>query len=347
MEQPVLSVIVPVFNTEKYISECVQSLIEQTFRDYEIILVDDGSTDASAEICDGFARKYDFISVIHQENSGVVNARKNGFLASKGKYISYIDSDDTISSDMYEFMMGKIKECDADICVCSMIIEGKKGNIYYYNFVEPGIYDKEALEKDIYPKMLFDLKNGNPAVNPGLGNKIIRREVLEENILAVDMIISYGEDALCTYPCLLDAERVYVADKKLFYRYRQIYTSISHIYDEKLLFKFRRLIEGLDSAFSKRDFDAKDQLSCYAAKHSMECIRKELLYHKDVGVRSRIKIVKDYLEHPTIKDAFQRAKTKRFDKSDNIKILLAAENKIFLLYILFFVKNIILKIMGY
>lgn len=344
---PTLSVIVPVYNTGKYIEKCVLSLLGQTFRDYEIILVDDGSTDGSAEICDRFAAEYGFISVIHQENGGVVKTRKNGFSASKGKYISYIDSDDTIEPQMYESMMGKIKEFDADVCICGLIIEDEKQVIYHYSSIKPGIYDKAALLKDFYPKMLFDAETNNPAISPSLGNKIMRREILEKNIMAVNEIVAYGEDALCTYPCLLDAERVCVANNEFYYHYRQLHTSISHIYVEKLLYKFNYLIEGLDAAFSERGYSAKDQLACYAAKHSLECIRKELLYNKKAGIGQRIRIVKDYLNKPIIKYSFQNADTQSFDKSHKLKISLASKNRVFPLYILYFINNIILKIRGY
>ena len=87
--EPTLSIIVPIYNDEKYLAECVQSILGQTFCDYEIILVDDGSTDGSAKICDEFARQYDFISVIHGENRGVVTERKKGLSFSKGKYMMH------------------------------------------------------------------------------------------------------------------------------------------------------------------------------------------------------------------------------------------------------------------
>lgn len=344
--EPTLSVIVPVYNTEKYLAECIQSLLKQSFRDYEIILVDDGSCDASVKICDEFADKYDFISVIHNKNQGVVNARKSGFLMSKGKYVSYIDSDDIIAPDMYEYMMGKIEKYDADICICGIIIEYRRGDAYSNCFIKPGIYDKEALQSDFYPKMLFDIENDDPGTNPSMGNKIIRRELLEKNLMTVNEKITYGEDAMCTYPCLLDAERVYVVDNKFFYRYRQVDTSISHVYDDKLLCKFQLLVEELDREFRKRGFDAKDQLLLYAAKHSTECIRKELLYDVNACVPKRVKIIKNYLKHPKIKEAFQIARTKSFDRSTDVKIYLASRNRIFLLYIIFYLRSITLKLRG-
>ena len=105
---PVLSVIVPVYNTENYLRQCIESIINQTYKDFELILVDDCSQDNSGKICDEYAEKYNFIKVIHKENTGLLRTRKEGFSNARGKYISFIDSDDYIEPDMYEYMMSKI-----------------------------------------------------------------------------------------------------------------------------------------------------------------------------------------------------------------------------------------------
>ena len=144
---PLLSVIVPVYNTKKYLRECVDSILAQTYKNYEIILVDDGSTDGSAEVCDEYADKYDVISVIHKENCGLLHTRKVGFLAAKGIYISYIDSDDFIEPEMYEYMMSKIIENNAEIATCNIVFDrdGKKLPLSTYD--KEGFYNKERLEK--------------------------------------------------------------------------------------------------------------------------------------------------------------------------------------------------------
>ena len=110
------SVILPIYNVEKYLNECVESILAQTFKDYEIILVDDGSKDGSGAICDAYAEQYDFIKVIHKENGGSSDARNKGIEAAKGEYIVYIDGDDyVIRFDFLESIYKKIDEENTDI----------------------------------------------------------------------------------------------------------------------------------------------------------------------------------------------------------------------------------------
>ena len=103
MKRPIISVIVPVYNTEKYLDECIQSILSQTFADFELLLVDDGSTDGSGNICDKYAIQDERIKVFHQENRGVTAARKLGVKYSNGNYICFVDSDDKISYTAFVF----------------------------------------------------------------------------------------------------------------------------------------------------------------------------------------------------------------------------------------------------
>lgn len=116
---PIISVIVPVYKVEDYIDRCVESLVAQTLRDIEIILVDDGSPDASGKMCDEWAKKDDRIKVIHKVNGGLSDARNVGIEAAKGDYVAFIDSDDWIDSDMFETLYNAAIKHDADIAECS------------------------------------------------------------------------------------------------------------------------------------------------------------------------------------------------------------------------------------
>ncbi|WP_051180457.1 glycosyltransferase family 2 protein [Selenomonas ruminantium] len=116
--KPLISVIVPVYNVEKYLRQCVDSILAQTYPNIEIILINDGSTDSSAKICDYFKNKYKNVSVIHQENKGQASARNKGIDASHGEYIGFIDSDDWIEPDMYEKLYELIYKYNADISSC-------------------------------------------------------------------------------------------------------------------------------------------------------------------------------------------------------------------------------------
>lgn len=132
-----LSIIVPVYNVEKYLNRCVDSLIEQTFKNIEIILVDDGSSDLSASLCDDYSSKYDFIHTIHQENQGLGPARNTGLKYASGEYVAFVDSDDWVDNTMYEYMINCIEINDCDIATC-----GKK--IVTDNCILTTVYQLDA-----------------------------------------------------------------------------------------------------------------------------------------------------------------------------------------------------------
>ena len=129
MENSLISVIVPVYNTEKYLTECVESIISQTYRNLEIILVDDGSTDLSGSICDGFAEKDSRIKVIHQENAGVSAARNHGLDECHGEYVAFVDSDDYIDRCFFSVLSGKIIETGSECAASGYLITDEHRNI--------------------------------------------------------------------------------------------------------------------------------------------------------------------------------------------------------------------------
>lgn len=127
---PKISIIVPVYNVEKYLEKCIDSILNQSFRDFELILVDDGSTDNSGYICDRYKNQDDRIIVIHKENGGLSSARNAGIDISKGDFIGFVDSDDFIHRDMYKILYNNIIKSEADLVIC------KEQNIYEDEYVE-------------------------------------------------------------------------------------------------------------------------------------------------------------------------------------------------------------------
>ena len=115
---PKISIIVPIYNVEKYLPKCIDSIINQTLENIEIILVNDGSTDSCAEIIESYANKDNRIKVIHKKNGGQSSARNMGLDIAKGEYIGFVDSDDWLHYDMYENMYKSIKKVNSDLCVC-------------------------------------------------------------------------------------------------------------------------------------------------------------------------------------------------------------------------------------
>ena len=180
-----LSIIVPIYNVESYIEECVESLLCQTYSDFEIILVNDGSKDRCGEICDKLAKDNPIIKVIHQENKGLPHARNAGLAMATGDYIGFIDSDDYISKDMYEKMIERLEEDGSDLVVCNFQTFNKIGD----NPVQARYGDEN---------IIFDESNSCRFYQCSLDsscNKVYRGRIIRDNgILFEDKSIVAQED---------------------------------------------------------------------------------------------------------------------------------------------------------
>ncbi len=186
-----ISVIVPVYNVEKYINNTVNSIINQTYKNLEIILVDDGSPDRSPEICDEFAEKDSRIKVIHKENGGVSSARNAGLDIASGDYIAFVDGDDYIDHDMYEIMLGHITEYGADAAACGIVRENADAPNEPWGSVNAEI---EIVDKQTLLKMVGQASGLLP-VSPC--NKLFSKSVIGN--LRFDTRFRYAEDVLFNY----------------------------------------------------------------------------------------------------------------------------------------------------
>ena len=139
MQNPTISIIVPVYNVEEYIHKCINSILAQTYKDFELILINDGSPDNSGIICDEYARADSRIKVIHQQNSGLSAARNAGLAVAKGDYIGFVDSDDWIDKSMYESMITEAQTLEADIVICDYYKVKKKKAKAVTEQINPGV----------------------------------------------------------------------------------------------------------------------------------------------------------------------------------------------------------------
>lgn len=221
MDNELISIIIPVFNTEQYIERCVRSAINQSYSNIEIIIVDDGSTDSSGKICECLAASDDRINVIHQENQGLVKSRKVGLKASNGRYIGFIDSDDWVDPNMYEYLYGKAKECDADVVTSEHYIDSEDGQVSYVGGAfKAGEYEPR---RDHYfcDNMIFDENNKLWGITPNFWNKLFKKEHLEKFEYDIDERITYGEDDACVYPCMAFADKVFVSKERFYHYWRR------------------------------------------------------------------------------------------------------------------------------
>ncbi len=233
MNSPLISVIVPIYKVEKYIRQCIESITTQTYRNIEIILVDDGSPDNCPLICDEYAIIDSRIKVIHQENKGLIEARKSGLRVSTGDYVCFVDGDDWIEPDMYENIAKAIEKYSPD-CVITQFYysypDREEKSRYCFN---KEFYSRGELEKEVFPIMLFDGTYYSFGVYPNCWTKVFKKQLLEKHIYDIDSRIRMGEDIAFTYPCLMDCCSLAFVDKAL-YHYRINPESMTKTYDSAL-----------------------------------------------------------------------------------------------------------------
>ena len=256
------SIIVPIYNIEKYIRKCIDSVLSQSFDDYELILVDDGSPDNCPIICDEYAKRNSKIKVIHKENGGLVSARQAGIKVAEGDYIFNLDGDDALLPDALKTAHQIITETNADIVSFSYrtCINGEIGNVVE-DLVEEGLYNKSQIEEHIYPNLLSN-KNMEHLFY-FLWGKAIKKELILKHQLNVNPAISLGEDLSCIVPCFLDANTVYFSKKDV-YLYTIRNDSISTDFKTAQITQIEDVIFGLKSITANKPKDFEAQISRYS-----------------------------------------------------------------------------------
>lgn len=252
---PFFSICIPVYNVEKFLIQCLNSVKNQTFSDYEVIIVDDGSTDKSSILCDQFCRQNFKFKVIHQKNKGLLLTRRVGIQKATGKYLMFLDSDDMLRKDALEIIKKNIDYCNADMVIFNSSIDSHFSIPFHRIPLED---NKKIIEK----KVIYELISGSPLLN-NMCHKAVKRTIINvENDYSAFKNVSMGEDILQTLPLVDKAERV-VFCSELLYFYRQNANSMSHRFD----------LEG-DKAFLVVQ---RERLK-YAKKWDMEIKNTELSF---------------------------------------------------------------------
>ena len=256
------SVIVPIYKIEKYLCRCIDSVLAQTFEDYELILVDDGSPDNCPAICDEYAKRDARIKVIHKENGGLVSARQAGITQAVGEYVFHLDGDDAICDDALESAYKIIREMQPDIVSFSYrrCINGEPGEVVD-DLVPEGLYDRAALEEKIYPNLLSNDSMKN--LFYFLWGKAIKRELATKHQLSVNRAISLGEDLSCSVPCYLEAQTVYMS-RQVIYLYTIRNDSITTDFKTSQITQIADVINGLRELSVNKPEGFEEQISRYS-----------------------------------------------------------------------------------
>lgn len=259
-----VSVIIPIYNISPYVFQCINSATKQTYKNIEIILVNDGSTDGCIEICEYFRKTDTRVKLINQNNQGLVAARKSGINAASGTYIFYLDGDDWIDENCIETYIQEAQKNNSDI-----VIGGHKreflGNFKKINnHTPPGFYQKKSIEEEILPSMIWNEEIQSHSIKTFSWGKLFKKSLIKDIQNSIPNQVVVTEDALLTYPAIAQANSISIIESYC-YNYRQRGNSIL----KSSGINFREEIEKIGIAFQHLynslniKFNFKNQLYKY------------------------------------------------------------------------------------
>lgn len=275
MGHDLVSVVIPAYNVEKYIVECLESVVGQTYTDLEIIIVDDGSVDGSGVICDEYAKRDGRIQVVHQANSGAAAARKKGIQISNGKYLCFVDSDDKIDLSMIEYFVANIGNCDLITSGCYYeTLDGEW--IQRYDAFAPGIYEDESELNFFLNNYITYNDRMEDGVLPFLYTKMYKNEIAKEVVNNIDLGIKYAEDRDFLFQYILKCQSICITHM-CFYYYQNNSGSIMNNVNKNFMNDLNRLYLSLEQAFSKHP------------------AKKELMHQLQLFIMSRIYRIPEFM----------------------------------------------------
>lgn len=340
-----ISVVVPVYNVETYLRRCVDSILAQSFRNLEIILIDDGSTDGSGTICDEYEKIDERILVYHKPNGGLTSAWKAGVERASGAYVGFVDSDDWIDPDMYERMMELTLRENADVTVCGLVFDFEDPKIpkreEISNFGKE-VYNREDLEA-LFPSLINDGCFFGRTLQSARVTKLFRAELIRKNMGYCDERVSLGEDMQITVPVLLDTQKLCVVQNFYPYHYWINNKSITGQYDSGYMEKVKFLSERLLSISREKDvYDFSDQIRNDFLSMTVLAVKNEIYRNYKVGRRTVIANVRAICEDSQVREALGNHTMDRLSSSIRLYLWLMKNgyyNLCYWLVLVFFKMN--------
>lgn len=299
--QPLVSVIIPVYNVEAYLEECVISVLNQTYRNLDIILVDDGSKDNSPKICDEYEKKDSRVQVIHKENGGLVSAWRTGMKNVKGEYVVFQDSDDWIDLFMIEDMVNHATGKGKEIVCGNYMIEKENQSIAVRQALAPDVYDRKGIENKIFPYLLGE---EDRIIHYSRCMKLISKELILDNMDFCDESLTMGEDAGIMLPAIWDAEYIVVMENACYYHYRFVDSSMAHKYNPRMGEKVELLYGSLKNAIQKKPMEEKQRSNLLAN------LQKEYIFLFFFVLKNELRGPKEH-QVMRIREMVQKAKVEK------------------------------------
>ena len=280
------SVLVPVYNVEKYLTKCLVSLERQTFKDFEVILVDDGSKDNSGKICDKFCEENSNMKVIHKKNEGLISARRIALEMSSGDYCVFCDSDDFLEKNALEELHNVISSKNPDLIIYNAYLyQNKKKETFFKDVFEEGIIrDKQ----EIYVKLLTEY-----AIN-SLCIKAVKRDIVDVyKDYSMYYGYNYGEDLLQTIPLIISSSTIYYHNKEL-YDYR-VCSGMMRKYNDKYFRSYKLVNDSIAQQMASLDIPHLEEMLAYHLMVAAYGATTQIQYSDDVNFADLHEIKNDKL----------------------------------------------------
>ena len=314
------SIIVPVYKVEKYLPACIESVLNQTCSDFELILVDDGSPDNCPELCEGFKEKDHRIKVIHKPNGGLASARKAGIRVASGEYVLNLDSDDLIEADTLEYAAKIIRDTNCDIVSFSYRWVKNGCTVKVTNDgLDEGLYTENDIQKQIYPRILMDKDMNHMSYY--LSGKAVKRDLLTPIQLGVSEKISLGEDLCCTVPCYLQAKSVYISKKEA-YLYTVREDSLSKEFNTRQI----RLIETVINEIRKNGTEKPEDFNAQLCRYSCFMCFAILASAAEGDHFGSIGTIKESINNSLHREKIKRAEFENISVKSKIAVFLMKKN---------------------
>lgn len=308
-----VSIVVPVYNAAPYLKKCLDSVVNQTLKNVEIIFIDDGSTDGSSEICLEYAAKDNRIIYYKKENEGLAAARQDGIERANGEYVGFVDSDDWLELNMYERMYTEAIKENADVVFCNCYLDENQKNPYY---LKPGVYDRERIEKEIIPRSLAGLtpKGANDVIRWCNWLRLYKLSLIKDNNIAFGRGFRRSQDLQLTFETALFAQKyISLNDEYLYHNRSDNSNSLSRGYTKNYWKLIRPLIDKLyEDVENYKKQDLSYNMHLCAFFFAVNGVQNE--YEKSrFGFFKKIKMLNEVVKDPVIRNAIKHVDSSKLN----------------------------------
>lgn len=303
-----ISVIVPVYGVEKVLERCVDSILAQTYKNIEIVLVDDGSPDNCPAMCDAYAEKYNNIVVVHKPNGGLTSAWKEGVRHASGDLVGFVDSDDWIDADMYERLYTELLHQGADIAMAGLVFDYEDPNFpprRETNRMDMSVYDRSEVEA-LFPVLLNDGSFIGRTIQPSRVTKLFRKKLVEQNLDLWDERVNVGEDLQMVFAAVLDADKICAIPDYYPYHYWYNMSSMTGGHDPHYLEKIKFLKERMEFISDKKSvYDFYPQIRNDFLSLAVMAVKNEIWRNHTDSFGQVLKNVRAMCQDSVVQEALQ------------------------------------------